>query len=165
PSWAPSPAAGPRTPGEAPPGLDLECTPASRLWSMTDYYTPGEVAQRFGLSLDTLRYYEREGLLTQVERAPSGHRRYRAGDVELLDLVRCLRETDMPIARLRKFAELVREGDHTVPQRLQVLEEHDARLTERIAELRRRQEAIRHKIDYYRGVLAERGPEEKEEVR
>ncbi|KUP95382.1 MerR family transcriptional regulator [Thermobifida cellulosilytica] len=132
---------------------------------MADYYTPGEVARRFGLSLDTLRYYEREGLLTQVERAPSGHRRYRAGDVELLDLVRCLRETDMPIARLREFAELVREGDHTVPQRLQVLEEHDARLTERIAELRRRQEAIRHKIDYYRGVLAERGPEEKEEVR
>src|SRR5690606_458192 len=160
PSWAPSPAAGPRTPGEAPPGLDLECTPASRLWSMTDYYTPGEVAQRFGLSLDTLRYYEREELLTQVERSPSGHRRYRAGDDELLDLVRCLRETDRPIAPLREFAELVRDGDLPVPLRVGFLEEPDARVTERFAELCRRQEAIRHKVDYSRGVLAEPRPDQ-----
>jgi DNA-binding transcriptional MerR regulator len=122
-------------------------------------YTPGEVAARFGLTLDTLRYYEREGLLTEVERAPSGHRRYRASDVELLDLVRCLRDTDMPIARLREFAELVRAGDHTIPARLDILQTHDAALTERIAELRSRQDAIQHKITYYEGVLAKEGHE------
>lgn len=121
---------------------------------MSDYYTPAEIVSRFGFSHDTLRYYEREGLLSQVERAPSGHRRYRASDVELLDLVRCLRDTDMPIARLRSFAELVREGDHTVPERLDVLESHSARLDDRIEELRTSQQAIRHKIDYYKGVLA-----------
>ncbi|MUL41907.1 MerR family transcriptional regulator [Streptomonospora sp. PA3] len=126
----------------------------------TSQYTPGEVAARFGLSLDTLRYYEKEGLLTEVERTPSGHRRYRPSDVELLDLVRCLRDTDMPIARLREFAELVRDGDHTVQSRLELLADHDARLTERIAQLRERQQAIRHKIDYYRGVLAARSGEE-----
>lgn len=120
-------------------------------------YTPGEVATRFGLTLDTLRYYEREGLLTEVERTPSGHRRYRASDVELLDLVRCLRDTDMPIARLREFAELVRDGDHTIPDRLEILKTHDAALTDRIAELRSRQDAIQHKIAYYEGVLAEEG--------
>lgn len=119
------------------------------------HYTPGEVAARFGLSHDTLRYYEREGLLTEVERAPSGHRRYRASDVELLDLVRCLRDTDMPISRLREFAELVRDGDHTIPDRVAILSTHDAALTKRIAELRSRQEAIQHKIAYYEGVLAQ----------
>ena len=103
---------------------------------METAYTPGEVAARFGLTLDTLRYYEREGLLTEVERSPSGHRRYRASDVELLDLVRCLRDTDMPIARLREFAELVRAGDQTIPARLEVLTAHNQALTERIAELR-----------------------------
>jgi DNA-binding transcriptional MerR regulator len=121
---------------------------------LTDTHTPGEVAAQFGLSLDTLRYYEREGLLTEVERAPSGHRRYRASDLELLDLVRCLRDTDMPIARLRAFAELVRDGDHTIPERLEMLRSHDAALTERIAELQNRQLAIHHKIAYYEGVLA-----------
>lgn len=118
-------------------------------------YTPGEVAARFGLTLDTLRYYEKEGLLTEVERAPSGHRRYRASDVELLDLVRCLRDTDMPIARLRRFAELVRDGDHTIPARLDILKTHDTALTQRIAELRSRQDAIQHKISYYENVLAQ----------
>lgn len=133
-------------------------------------YTPGEVAARFGLSLDTLRYYEREGLLTEVERSSSGHRRYRASDVELLDLVRCLRDTDMPISRLRSFAELVREGDHTIEARVELLAGHDAALTERIDALRERQQAIRHKIEYYRGVLAERAEsaeehKEREEAR
>jgi DNA-binding transcriptional MerR regulator len=126
---------------------------------MKDYYTPGEIAERFDLTLDTLRYYEKAGLLRRVERAPSGHRRYRTDDVELLHLIRCLRDTDMPIARLREFAELVRSGDHTIPERLEVLQEHKNRLDARIAELVDRQGAIEHKIDYYLGVLSERAVE------
>jgi DNA-binding transcriptional MerR regulator len=121
---------------------------------MKTAYTPQEVVTRFGLSHDTLRYYEREGLLTEVERAPSGHRRYRASDVEMLDLVKCLRDTDMPIARLRTFAELVRDGDETIPDRIELLASHDDELTERIATLQERQIAIRHKITYYRDVLS-----------
>ncbi|WP_150243043.1 MerR family transcriptional regulator [Nocardiopsis quinghaiensis] len=132
---------------------------------MRDYYTPGEVAERFGLTLDTLRYYEKAGLLRRVDRAPSGHRRYRADDVELLNMIRCLRDTDMPIARLRDFAELVREGEHTIPSRLDVLQGHQRRLDERIAEMRQCQTVIQHKIDYYLGVFAERRtPETVEET-
>lgn len=119
------------------------------------YYTPGQVAERFGLSLDTLRYYEKEGLLSRVDRASSGHRRYRASDVELLDLVRCLRDTDMPIARLREFAELVRDGDHTIPDRLDILVAHAEKLAEHIADLRTRQGRITEKIAYYRSVQNE----------
>ncbi|NYH54643.1 MULTISPECIES: MerR family transcriptional regulator [Nocardiopsis] len=131
---------------------------------MRDYYTPGEIAERFDLTLDTLRYYEKAGLLRRVDRSPNGHRRYRADDVELLNMIRCLRDTDMPIARLRDFAELVREGDHTIPSRLDVLQSHQRRLDERIAEMRRCQAAIQHKIDYYLGVLAERTPEKVKET-
>lgn len=126
---------------------------------MKDFYTPGEIAERFDLTLDTLRYYEKAGLLRRVDRAPSGHRRYRTDDVELLHLIRCLRDTDMPIARLREFAELVRSGEHTIPERLEVLQEHKNRLDARIAELVDRQGAIEHKIDYYLGVLSERAAE------
>jgi DNA-binding transcriptional MerR regulator len=125
---------------------------------MRDYYTPGEVADRFDLTLDTLRYYEKAGLLRRVERAPSGHRRYRADDVELLNMIRCLRETDMPIVRLREFAELIREGEHTVPDRLDLLQGHQERLNERIDEMRRCQTVIQHKIDHYLGVLAAHDP-------
>lgn len=134
------------------------------LSSMKDHYTPGEVAERFDLSLDTLRYYEKVGLLRRVERAPSGHRRYRVDDVEMLDMIRCLRDTDMPIARLREFAESVREGEHTVADRLDMLQEHQERLNRRIEEMRRCQAVIQHKIDYYPGVLVERSPRPLEET-
>ncbi|NYI03615.1 MerR family transcriptional regulator [Allostreptomyces psammosilenae] len=127
---------------------------------MTNYRTPGEVADEYGVSLDTLRYYERVGVLNPVERGENGHRRYRDDDLALLDLVRCLRETDMPMAELRRFADLIRAGDATIPARIALLDQHDADLAERIAQLNQRREAIRKKIDYYRGVLAEGGGQE-----
>lgn len=114
------------------------------------YYSPGEVSERFGVTLDTLRYYERVGVLSTVERAPSGHRRYRADDVEMLDLVRCLRDTGMPIEVLRRFAELVRSGDATIPERIELLTDHDQQLAAHMALLEERREHIRGKIAYYR---------------
>ena len=122
---------------------------------MSQYYTPGQVAERFDVSIDTLRYYERIGVLNPIERASSGHRRYRAADVELLDLVRCLRDTGMPIADLRRFADLVRAGDATVPERLALLAEHESHITDHIAVLQSRQQHIRDKIAYYRSLSDE----------
>lgn len=119
---------------------------------MSQYYSPGEVSDRFGVTVDTLRYYERIGVLSPVERAPSGHRRYRADDVEMLDLARCLRDTGMPIETLRRFAELVRDGDDTIPRRIDLLEEHDAQLVAHIGLLQERREHIRAKIAYYRSL-------------
>ncbi len=117
---------------------------------MNEYYTPGQVVERFEFSHDTLRYYERIGVLNPVERASTGHRRYRTADVELLDLVRCLRDTGMSIASMRRFADLVRGGEDTIPQRIDLLAEHDAQLAERIAVLQERQRHIRAKIAHYR---------------
>ena len=119
---------------------------------MTDYLTPGEVATRFAVTHDTLRYYERIGVLSAVERSRSGHRRYRAADIELLDLVRCLRESGMPIAALRRFADLVRAGNGTVAERIALLTEHDAPLGERIELLTARRQHIQDKIAYYRSL-------------
>ena len=123
---------------------------------MSQYYTPGQVAERFDVSIDTLRYYERIGVLNPIERSSSGHRRYRAADVELLDLVRCLRDTGMPIASLRRFADLVRDGDTTITDRIALLADHESELTAHIDLLLSRQHHIREKIAYYRSVLAER---------
>jgi DNA-binding transcriptional MerR regulator len=119
---------------------------------VNEYLTPGEVAARFDVSHDTLRYYERAGVLGAVERSASGHRRYRSADVELLDLVRCLRETGMPIAALRTFADLVRAGEGTVEERIELLVEHDAQLGERIEVLTARRRHIQGKIAYYRSL-------------
>lgn len=120
---------------------------------VSDYFTPGQVAERFDLTLDTLRYYEKAGVLGPVERAGTGHRRYRAADVELLDVVCCLRGTGMSVAAVRRFSELVRGGDATVTDRIALLAEHEAQLADHIAVLHERQRHIRDKIAHYRRVL------------
>ncbi|WP_307848332.1 MerR family transcriptional regulator [Microbispora oryzae] len=117
-------------------------------------YTPGQVAEETGFSLDTLRYYERIGLLRRVRRNAAGQRRFTEDDVSWLGMVRCLRDTGMPIAEMRRFAELVWQDEPNVKDRIAVLERHDRKVEEQIAELRRQQDVIKRKIAYYRGVLA-----------
>jgi DNA-binding transcriptional MerR regulator len=119
----------------------------------TGYYTPGQVAQATGFSLDTLRYYERIGLLNPVERNAAGRRRFTDEDLGWLNWIRCLRDTGMPIAEMLRFAELTREGDHTIPDRIALLEAHDRNVEAMIADLREKQEAIKRKIAHYRDLL------------
>jgi DNA-binding transcriptional MerR regulator len=120
----------------------------------TTTYSVGEVSARTGFSVDTLRYYERLGLIEPVERSVGGRRRYREEDVGWLDFVSCLRDTGMPVERMRQFAELCRDGEHTVPERMGMLAAHGHRVEAEIETLRTKLEAIRHKIEYYEGVLA-----------
>ncbi len=127
-------------------------------------YSVGEVSARTGFSVDTLRYYERLGLIEPVERSAGGRRMYREQDVGWLDFVSCLRDTGMPVERMRQFAELCRDGEHTVPERVNLLAAHGSRVEAEIEALRTRLAAIRHKLEYYEGVLALRdgdGPGEK----
>lgn len=112
-------------------------------------YSPGEVADKTGFSIDTLRYYERIGLLADIARTAGGQRAFTDSDVEWLGTLRCLRDTGMPIARMRRYAQLTRE-QQTEAERLRILEEHDAEVSRRIAELQSQREYIRRKIAWYR---------------
>jgi DNA-binding transcriptional MerR regulator len=118
-------------------------------------YSVGEAAQRSGFSVDTLRYYERLGLLEPVERTSGQQRRYRASDLDWLGFVSCLRGTGMPVREMRAVAELVRAGDHTIPERIAVLEAHAERVRDTIRQLSAQLDAVDHKVAYYRAVLAE----------
>ena len=117
---------------------------------MTSTYSPGQTAERSGFSLDTLRYYERIGLLDPVERTSSGHRRFDEDDLEWLEVLRCLRDTGMPIAQMCRYADLARGGEATFAERLGLLTEHDAAVQERIAVLQAQREHLQEKIGWYR---------------
>ncbi|MDF5753290.1 MerR family transcriptional regulator [Spongiactinospora sp. TRM90649] len=123
-------------------------------------YTPAQAVERTGFSLDTLRYYERIGLLEPVTRNAAGQRRFSERDIGWLGMVRCLRDTGMPIAEMLRFAKLTRAGDHTITDRVAVLAEHDRRVEAEIGNLRDQQRAIQSKISWYRRVLELDGPEE-----
>ncbi len=128
-----------------------------RMATPTRFLTPAETVEHSGFSLDTLRYYERIGLLNPVGRAPSGHRRFTPEDLEWLGVLRCLRDTGMPIAEMQRFAELVRAGQaDTVHERIALLEQHDAEVESQIAHLRRQQQHLHEKIAYYRSVVRSR---------
>src|SRR5437868_9482027 len=117
---------------------------------MVSVYTPAEVVEETGFSLDTLRYYEKIGLLEPVGRNASGQRRFTDQDVGWLGTIRCLRDTGMPIAEMLRFARLVRQGDHTMAARVALLQGHDRRVEGQIAKLIERQRSIHQKISHYR---------------
>jgi DNA-binding transcriptional MerR regulator len=114
-------------------------------------YTPGEIADRTGFSLDTLRYYERIGLLAGIARTAGGQRVFDDDDIAWLMILRCLRDTGMPIAQMRRYADLSRDAS-TVAERRELLEEHDAGIGRRIDELVLQRAHIREKIRYYRSL-------------
>lgn len=120
--------------------------------------TIAEAAARLGLSTDTLRYYEKGGLLLrQVQRSASGHRRYGADDLRWLALLNRLRATGMAIRDVRRYAELVRSGAGNEGDRLALLQEHRRIVLARLAQVQDHLGAIDHKIGVYTEVLEQRG--------
>ncbi|MEV0563433.1 MerR family transcriptional regulator [Dactylosporangium sp. NPDC050588] len=116
--------------------------------------TIAEVAQRTGLTAHTLRYYERAGLLDPPERDWNGHRRYSERDVGMLGILTRLRATGMPIAGMRRYAELCRVGPETFDERRELLEQHRREVLQRIADLQSDLTLIEHKISVYGGAAA-----------
>lgn len=120
--------------------------------SVSQTYTIGECARRSGFTMDTLRYYERIGLIDAVERTTTGQRRFSDEHLEWLGTLKCLRDTGMPVEQMCRFALLVREGDHTIDDRIAILEAHKVAVDERMADLAAKRDYISGKIEYYRGV-------------
>lgn len=112
-----------------------------------------QVAQQTRLSIDTLRYYERIGLIEPVQRASSGHRRYSQADLNWIALLIDLRETGMPLARMIHFAQLRRQGSATAAERLRILEEHQQFLEQQMQKLERHKAALQQKIAHKKAFL------------
>lgn len=117
----------------------------------------GEVTARTGLSADTLRYYERQGLLPPVARSGGGQRRYTRIDLDRLSFLLTLRATGMSIATMRQFAALRRQGEAGRAARLALLLEHRAAVRVRLDLLRLNLHAIDLKIARHRRVLRQQG--------
>src|SRR5690606_7780348 len=100
-------------------------------------------------TMDTLRYYERVGLIDDVVRTTTGQTRFTDDHLEWLGILKCLRDTGMPIEQMCRFAELVRSGDHTMAERVRLLEAHRKAVDERIADFEAKRRYLLGKIDYY----------------
>ena len=103
-----------------------------------------------GLSPDTLRYYERDGLMLRpVARSTTGHRRYADADLRWIELINRLRGTGMPIRDVRRYADLVRQGDGNEQDRLDLLRAHRQQVLAQLTEVQEHLGAIDRKIGIY----------------
>jgi DNA-binding transcriptional MerR regulator len=114
-----------------------------------------QAAAHSGLSIDTLRYYERIGLVDPPARDSGGRRTYSDGDLEWLIFLTKLRTTGMPIKLMREYAQLRHRGNVTRGARQQILLEHRASVRARIAELQSSLDVLDYKVDLYSRLMAE----------
>ena len=114
----------------------------------------GAAAHRTGVSVHTLRYYERAGLVVSpLDRTIGGRRRYHPLDLQWITVCTRLRATGMPIKRIRRYAELVAAGRGNERERLALLQTHREEVALKITELQHSLELVDHKIDVYSGRL------------
>lgn len=120
--------------------------------------TIGEVAERTGLSIHTLRYYDEIGLLPQVKRAANGHRVFNEDVLGWIDVIKCLRITQMPLADMQRFTHLAHQGINTLSQQRALLEAHRREIEQRMCEVEEAIAMIDHKINYMRKAETEAEP-------
>ena len=116
-----------------------------------------EAAEACGLSAHTIRFYEKSGMLPEIERGSDGHRRFSPRLIEWLTLLYWLRETGMPLKQIRQFTTLAKAGDAGIAERRQILSEHAATLKAKRATLEKCESILAIKIASY-------GPEPDEDV-
>ena len=126
-------------------------------------YSIQDVSNKTGLSTHTLRYYEKEGLISGVERSQGGFRQYTDEDLERLGLIRCLKNTGMSIQEIARFVQLTHEGEHTLEERVKLLREHRDRVLERMAEMQEHLDKVTWKLNFFTEKLKAYQAEQKKE--
>ena len=111
--------------------------------------TIAEVSRQFELSADTLRYYERIGLIPPVPRTKSGIRNYDAESCGWIELMKCMRAAGVQIEALIEYVALFRQGDETIDARKALLVEQRDQLAARMADMQKSLDRLNDKIDRY----------------
>ena len=110
-------------------------------------YSISQVAARFGVEPHTLRFYEKEGII-HPQRTASGVRSYSEENLAQLEMAMCLKSTGMHLKEIRRYFELVDQGDGTLEERLAIFTDHRTRVLREIEELQKHLAKIEHKIAY-----------------
>ena len=108
-----------------------------------------EVSEKYNISQDTLRYYERIGMIPEISRTPGGIRNYQESDLGWVELAICMRSAGLPIEALIEYVKLYQQGDATIAARLQLLQEQRESLEEQKAQLEKAMNKLNYKISRY----------------
>ena len=118
-----------------------------------------EVSERYAISPDTLRYYERIGLIPPVNRNDGGIREYIDIDLRRVEFIKCMRSAGLPIEVLIEYVALVQQGDGTIEARKEILKEQRDQLAGRMKEMQKTLDILDHKIEVYENAVLKREQE------
>lgn len=121
-------------------------------------YSISQMAELFGVKPHTLRFYEKEGILTPM-RTKSGVRTYSEESKAQMELTMCLKSTGMPLKDIKRYFDLVKDGDGTLEQRLEIFTTHRQHVLEEIETLQKHLCKIEYKIRWCQNALETRDPE------
>ncbi|TGE35633.1 MerR family transcriptional regulator [Desulfosporosinus fructosivorans] len=111
--------------------------------------TIAEISKKFDLTQDTLRYYERIGLLPSVNRNKGGNRDYTEEDCKWIEFIKCMRSSGLPIEVLIEYVRLFQQGDETIEARKELLTEQRKQLIVKMEDMHRTLERLNYKIAVY----------------
>ena len=118
-----------------------------------------EVSKRYSMTSDTLRYYERIGLIQPVNRERSGIRDYNETDLRRVEFIKCMRSAGLPIETLIEYVGLVQQGDGTIEARKDILIEQRELLAARMKEMQKTLDILDHKIEVYENAVLKKEQE------
>ena len=124
----------------------------------------GEVSQKYDISTDTLRFYEKVGLIPPVNRNQSGIRDYSEADLRRVEFIKCMRGAGLPIEALTQYMNLVMQGDKTIEARKEILIDQRDLLVARIQEMQKTLDLLNYKISVYEEALLKKEQEMVQEV-
>ncbi|WP_274649806.1 MerR family transcriptional regulator [Paenibacillus humicola] len=116
---------------------------------MNEEFTIGQVAEKTGLSIHTIRYYEKEGILPIIKRNESGRRIFEYEDIQWINLINCLRSTGMPITQLKDYANLTLYGDQSGEKRLEILKKQKEKIEEQMNTLKSHIDLLNLQMEWY----------------
>lgn len=122
---------------------------------MKQTYSIGEVSSILNLPVSTLRYYDKEGLLNNVERTQGGIRLFKDEDIAHLNMLECLKKTGMSLKDIKLFFDWCAEGDSTIGNRYQMFLNQKAEIESQIQELQHTLDVINYKCEYYKTAMEE----------
>lgn len=115
-------------------------------------YTIKQVSEKTGLTIYTLRYYDKEGLLPLIKRSKSGIRKFTDNDIEWLGLICCLKYSGMSIVQIKEFMNSCLKGNETVETRKEILMKHKESILAQMVQLESSLRTINYKIDHYKEI-------------
>lgn len=116
-------------------------------------YSAKEAAEMTGLSTATLRYYEKEKLLSPIARTTQKYRRYSDEDIEWIKMIQCLRGANVPIHSIKNYVSLLRQGSETIPQRYEMVLSYKKDIEAQMSDLKNALALTQSKLMFYQEIL------------